>query len=178
MPNSGLLYVFYDQEQTTWGFDPKDKDSWRVLYFDETDEIHERRYPDDIDVRYIPELTLEPKIITTYSTWEDEELVASVYGDCPAHQLGGYPMPEQDEIMDLECQLTSNGLYTGDGSGYRDPRAKDLENGRVDWILLLQIDSNEETFMWGDCGKLYFWIKKDDLSNLNFDDVWMILQCG
>jgi uncharacterized protein YwqG len=32
--------------------------------------------------------------------------------------------------------------------------------------------------MHHECGKLYFRIKKDDLSNLNFDDVWMILQCG
>jgi uncharacterized protein YwqG len=32
--------------------------------------------------------------------------------------------------------------------------------------------------MWGDCGILCFWIRKDDLAARNFDDVWMILQCS
>jgi uncharacterized protein YwqG len=32
--------------------------------------------------------------------------------------------------------------------------------------------------MWGDAGKLYFWITKDDFINRNFENTWMILQCG
>jgi uncharacterized protein YwqG len=194
MPTSGLLYIFYDQEQQTWGFDPKDKGSWRVLYFeDENEPLKMRRYPKDITVRYKPEMMLAPKIITTYLPADSdivishfpedkdyekyEELTASVYEELPAHQLGGYPLPIQSRDMDLDCQLTSNGIFTGDGPDYEDPRSKELEPGRTDWTLLLQIDSDEETFMWGDCGMLYFWIKKEDLSNLKFDDVWMILQC-
>ncbi|MBN2239580.1 MAG: DUF1963 domain-containing protein [Dehalococcoidales bacterium] len=40
-------------------------------------------------------------------------------------------------------------------------------------------NSDDDTgMMWGDAGKLYFWIKKDDLKNADFTDVWMILQCG
>src|SRR5580658_3923047 len=35
LPASGFLSVFYDQEQSTWGFDPADKGSWRVFYFEE-----------------------------------------------------------------------------------------------------------------------------------------------
>ena len=33
-------------------------------------------------------------------------------------------------------------------------------------------------FMFGDCGHLYFWIRKQDLQNRDFDHVWMILQCS
>jgi uncharacterized protein YwqG len=81
--------------------------------------------------------------------------------------------------MDLECQLVSNGLYCGDESGYNDARAKLLEENRSDWVLLLQIDSDDFCeMMWGDCGMLYFWIRKEDLAARNFDDVWMILQCS
>ena len=32
--------------------------------------------------------------------------------------------------------------------------------------------------MWGDCGCIYFWLKKQDLAAGNFDRVWLILQCG
>ena len=82
--------------------------------------------------------------------------------------------------MELECQLVSNGLYCGDPSGYNDPKAKELEKGAKDWILLLQIDSEDEKtgMMWGDVGRLYFWIKREDLKNKNFNKSWMILQCS
>ena len=80
--------------------------------------------------------------------------------------------------MELECELVTNGLYCGDPSGYNDPKAKKLEPNAKNWQLLLQIDSNEENeMMWGDGGRLYFWIKKDDLLNKNFDKTWFSLQC-
>ena len=59
--------------------------------------------------------------------------------------------------MDLECQLVSHGLYCGDASGYQATRAKELEAGRQDWILLLQLDTDDDAGMiWGDGGMLYF----------------------
>lgn len=80
--------------------------------------------------------------------------------------------------MQLQCQLVSNGLYCGDPSGYNDPRAKELESGASQWRLLLQVDTDEESeMMWGDCGRLYFWIRDEDLRKRNFGAVWMILEC-
>jgi hypothetical protein len=32
--------------------------------------------------------------------------------------------------------------------------------------------------MWGDAGKIFFWIHKDDLSNRRFNNSWLFLQCG
>ena len=32
LPNQGTLFFFNNQEQETWGFDPKDRGSWAVLY--------------------------------------------------------------------------------------------------------------------------------------------------
>lgn len=81
--------------------------------------------------------------------------------------------------MDLECQLVSHGLYCGDASGYQATRAKELEAGRQDWILLLQLDTDDDAgMMWGDGGMLYFWIRKEDLERSRFDRCWMILQCS
>lgn len=31
--------------------------------------------------------------------------------------------------------------------------------------------------MWGDCGRVYFWIQQDDLKKRKFGNVWLILQC-
>jgi uncharacterized protein YwqG len=80
--------------------------------------------------------------------------------------------------MQLEAQLVTNGLYCGNASGYEDPRRASLEEHADDWILLLQLDSDDVgNFMWGDSGMLYYWIRKQDLCELRFDRVWMALQC-
>lgn len=31
--------------------------------------------------------------------------------------------------------------------------------------------------MWGDAGMLYYWIRRQDLAQGNFDNVWMTMQC-
>jgi uncharacterized protein YwqG len=32
--------------------------------------------------------------------------------------------------------------------------------------------------MFGDVGKIYYWIREDDLEKHDFDRVWLVLQCG
>lgn len=54
---------------------------------------------------------------------------------------------------------------------------KAIMRGKQDWMLLLQLDSDEELgAMWGDLGRLYFWIRREDFAAGNFDDVWCFLQ--
>jgi uncharacterized protein YwqG len=31
--------------------------------------------------------------------------------------------------------------------------------------------------MWGDCGRIYYWIKEQDLDAEAYDRIWTILQC-
>ena len=81
--------------------------------------------------------------------------------------------------MQLECRLVANGLYCGNASGYRDPRAALLRPGAADWRLLFQVDSQDEAgMMWGDLGRRYYWIRHEDLTARNWDRTWLILQCG
>jgi uncharacterized protein YwqG len=191
-PQKGLLYVFYNKEQSTWGFDPKDIGSWNIFYEPEHDDLSIIPNPPDLEDYKYNEKKLKSKLIKTYPSWEDEKVkalnlpdkqigqyISSVYCGKPAHQIFGIANSMQSPDMDLQCQFASNGLYCGDGNWFDDPRAKELEKNKSDWILLLQIDSDDDTgMMWGDGGMLYFWIKKDDLVKLNFENVWMILQCG
>lgn len=196
LPAAGLLYFFYDQEQRTWGFDPKDRGSWKVVYVNNGSDLKPVNPPAGLMNEYIyTEKYIEFSETLIYPDWQDEricklnlddsqsdeyfELCASVFEDQPAHQLLGYPAPVQGNDMDLESQLVSNGLYCGDATGYNDPKAKVLESGRHEWTLLLQLDSdNDAGMMWGDEGMLYFWIREEDLENKNFNHVWMKLQCG
>jgi uncharacterized protein YwqG len=197
LPSSGILYFFYHQEQQTWGFDPKDKGSWQVVYTDEPrEQCVERSAPKGLRKEYVyGEKAVLFIPVETYPDWQDDrigslnltnkqsdeyiDLCSAVFQGGPAHHLFGYPSPVQGNDMDLESQLVSHGLYCGDASGYNDPRAKQLEAGRSDWILLLQLDTDDDvSMMWGDGGMLYFWINKTDLEAAHFEDCWMILQCS
>lgn len=102
------------------------------------------------------------------------------------HLLGGYPIPEQGDDMDLLCQAASNGLKCRNGSPVEELSAE-LKAGVSDWMFLVQFDTDggdsryndEGDYMaWGmDGGRLYFWIKKQDLAQRDFSRVWAAIQC-
>jgi len=50
----------------------------------------------------------------------------------------------------------------------------------LNWRMLLQIDSEEEKtgIMFGDVGRVYFWIREDDLAAQCFDRVVCEIQCS
>ena len=95
------------------------------------------------------------------------------------HEILTYPQLVQDDMRG-ECQLVTNGIYCGEPSAYDDPRAPGLLQNTSSWQLLLQIDTDEEGpgWMWGDAGRLYFWITLEDLAARRFEKCWLILQCG
>ena len=199
LPSEGILSFFYSASQETWGFDPKDKGSWKVVYFEDHD-IKRRDFPSDLpamgrfescSIKFqrsvsVPALD-SPYINLKYgkSDWnvihqytELEKQVEKFLheGNC-RNRLLGHPDQIQND-MQVECQLVSHGLYCGDGRGYRNPKAKKLKGGALDWELLLQIDSDPNaSMMWGDCGEIYYWIPRKELQERNFDAAWMILQC-
>jgi uncharacterized protein YwqG len=93
------------------------------------------------------------------------------------HRLLGHSCNIQGD-MQLEAELVTNGLYCGDSSGYKDPKAKILQPMASQWKLLFQLDSDSVgDFMWGDGGMLYYWIRQSDLVNRNFEKHWMTMQC-
>jgi uncharacterized protein YwqG len=199
LPKSGLLSFFYDPDQGTWGFDPEDKGSWRIIFSaGSPDKLVRRNPPAEIPdyARYracavkffeavsmpgvesiaIWELEFDEREADKYSAFLEE--FRNQQWSQAGHQVLGHPEEIQGD-MQLECQLVSNGLYCGNESGYRSPRREKLEPGAAAWKLLLQLDSDENAAtMWGDLGSLYFWIRENDLQIGNFKNVWMILQCS
>ena len=195
LPDRGLLFVFYDDEEGTWGFSPDDRGSWAVIHDPAAMAQAAERAPSEPKptaqfpeqpIAMRPHLSLPTPERLAIDTRDVDDagldaidaLLQASEGDLPLHQVGGWPHPIQNDSMELECQLASNGINCGDPEGYQSDRANALASGVSEWRLLLQLDSDDASdMMWGDSGMLYFWIREADARAGDFSKVWMILQC-
>jgi uncharacterized protein YwqG len=200
LPGSGLLTFFYDLENQPWGYDPEALAGFRVV-LSSAGSVEPASLPNE-EYR-LPERSLRFSPVTTLphygsramdrleqagggsdeSRWKAyTKLLAAVehaaYPRGPAlNRLFGHSANVQGD-MQLEAQLVTHGLYCGNSSGYDDPRTRALEAGADDWVLLLQLDSDAGAdLMWGDSGRLYYWVRREDLAACRFDRAWMGLQC-
>ena len=83
-------------------------------------------------------------------------------------QLLGNPHLLHGDIF-LPSQLVSNGLNCCDETFYDEPKAKELEPGVKDWVLLFQLDSEDNANMkWSNLGILCFTIKKKRFKKSQF----------
>jgi uncharacterized protein YwqG len=195
LPHDGALLFFYDMDQQSWGFDPKDRGSAAVLRVpDLPDPVaqpdagtkgHSSALPHRnaafrrIDT--IPSVERDAASALELSDKESDlyiDLAHAVFQGAPQHQVAGFPSPVQGDGMELECQLVSHGIYCGDQTGYADPRVGPLMAGASDWRLLLQFDSDDDLgVMWGDAGVIYYWVEAHAARAGRFDNAWLILQC-
>lgn len=195
MPKTGMLYFFYDNAQETWGMSIEEKSSWRVIYSESDDHLVRTAFPKNLmdDYRF-GSAKVDMMLRQSYPQWENDivqlanltdeatdhyiDFVGDSYGENGViTKVFGYPNQIQGN-MDVECQMIADGITYEDIRKYSSAKRSELNNRAKDWTLLFQLDSEESIHMiWGDVGRLYFWINKEDLKNRNFDDVWMILQC-
>jgi uncharacterized protein YwqG len=207
LPHEGILHFFYEGGVEVWGYDPKDVDGFGIYHHKELAGLKAAALPEGVaeyallspcklefseDVSYptgeaLDGVGLDPEMLKDFmdikhankhvfdgiiEDYEENRLLGEA-----DHQLLGHPHLVQGEIFE-ECQLVSNGLFCGNESGYRDPRAKELRDGAKDWTLLFQIDSDDNAeVMWGDEGMVYFAIRKADLAAADFSRVWAVFQC-
>ena len=198
-PQTGILQFYISRSDDIYGADfdrPREQKDWRVLYFPRIDRENyhtdfaflgspEDYYdctPLDIGARNSEGNCLKlnfEKIAQPIlrSDYQFERL----FGD-DAEQTGNDSRID-DRVWDEYGDLYSSfGHRIGGYAGFTqaDPRAyireRDKANSANDWLLLLQIDSDEE-ILWGDVGVGNFFIKQEDLKALNFSDVWYNWDC-
>lgn len=189
LPTKGMLYFFYDVEEEPWGFDPKDVGGHRVLYTENMENLKRRETTTDVFpssvISFQETWTLTKEKIGETGLSDDdewdfyEEIEKSYVKDVNHgfHHLLGSAQAIQTEEMADECHLVTQGFYLGNGYP-SDKEINRLSGSPRDWMLLLQVDTDDEAQLyWGDSGRLYFWIKKADLLQKNFENTWLILQC-
>jgi uncharacterized protein YwqG len=104
---------------------------------------------------------------TEYPTTDDGEtfytdLTAYRRDHSPHHQIGGYALPKAGAVEREGAYVLAPG---------EDEAARAAQTAQQDeLVLLLQIDSDARSAMqWGDTGRLYWLIRRDDLAARRFD---------
>ena len=203
LPEKGMLYFFYELFTMTWGFSPQDRGSAKVFYYDgEIEDLVPADFPEDMEKDcIIPESKINFESMNDYpidfldyydpddsdkemdrKEKEFEKELEELGYKADTTKLLGHPELIQGEYWE-ECEgVARKNIYYGSapikyGS---DEVKKSIKENAKDWILLMQmseLEIGDYGLYFGDSGKIYFNIRKEDLKNKNFDDVWLILQC-
>ncbi|MBO6741210.1 MAG: DUF1963 domain-containing protein [Phycisphaerales bacterium] len=163
------------------GLDQKPQYKWTPFNECELQIKNDYCYNNDVDeaIESIFSQVTEEQADDLYHRFMDFEEEQLNHANEGTHQLLGHPHEIQGD-MKLECQLVSNGIDLGNQLPESEKaKIESLMPGAKDWRLLLQLDSDQDAadWMWGDCGKLYFWIKEQDLRATDFSSIWGIIQC-
>lgn len=194
LPQTGMLYFFYDMLEQPWGYDQAHGKGWKVIYCNVEPRTLVRatlpllapdEYPLHVcELHFHPELTLPPtgsdEIEALGFNDESEQGAADSdnYWDLVnsgvIHRLLGYPAEEQGDIR-WNAQLESNGVYARGPLDENDTQASALLSGISDWRLLFQMDDDTDGVQWfgGAGGRLFYSIRYQDLAERNFDNVWI-----
>lgn len=192
LPHTGLLSFFYSIESNRWGDDPEDAGCARVYWFENANELIPTPFPVDLAENYrFPSLAIT---LTSTDSYPDYESLPEKYDSDEYEEFfEALHTGENENItkllgwadaiqsrMEPECDLIGNGYHLGEGKIPQEVREEAEHASQEKWQLLLQLDtveSDDFELMFGDGGRLYFWIRKEDLVNRRFDRVWLILQC-
>lgn len=196
LPPNGWLYFFYDFMEESIGCYPEDKNHFKVLYYDgDMSNLEEKVYPEDLEEDFcIPEFAInfstqdevpmceEYNEITGEKTDYDpynyvvESLNLDHDNDQEIFKLLGYADLCQGSML-VQCEMVCDGINCGNFDHISlKPKYKDKA---TDWVLLFQVDiiSNSDfELMIGDGGRLYYYIRKEDLKNKRFDKCWFMTQ--
>lgn len=196
LPAQGMIWFFYDLEGFPAGQAPQEKGGFRVLYDpDEGGRLERRRAPKRAPVltgaarvRATPEPTLPPEesheaqvLDLSPDQWDAYyELLSSLeatedVGRDTRHKLLGYADLLQGDLR-LDCQMVAAGLDCREDASFRDPRVLELDQGIVEWQLLLQLDHDERLGLDLGGGRLYFLARLPDLRAGRFDRAWAVRQ--
>lgn len=179
LPEDGWLVVFYDAEEQPWGGGEDDPEGMQVVYVDGPVSRLQRRAkkgeapPSMAPLAVHAGFSLPSELPTPLAEafpkdsgkdlWTEwfslrDAVALKPFANNARHHLLGHPDEIQGEMR------------------------TDLPGDPQDWVLLLQLDSEEVpgavSWTWGDVGRLYFWIRRDDLARRDFSKVRCLLQCS
>lgn len=201
LPRTGRLYFFYDVLGQPDGSEPTHRGSCYVHYdHSNCSKLIAFPAPDAL-----PDCCLFPEIPLRFESAPNlpgEELLPLYMGEPFAQRyrgkrlsdlrtalgvlptglckLLGYPDALGGDMLTQSALTAGEGISTRDGLPAMPPEQyASLQEQAMDWMLLFQLDSLHNKGLhldFGERGRLYFYIRRQDLARLDFHGCWCILQ--
>ena len=168
LPKSGLLSFFLGKLDYDWCYGPEDVGGWRVFYFPHFKDRQESR----TEISSTATISFNAK-----STLSNLLLFESVIPQISVDEaliLSEHLAPLRYNPPFISHQMFGNAQAVG---GSEDPLRLAAQGSKIrapeDFVLLLQVDSDEQ-FNFDYCcgGTVFFMISIADLQNRNFHRVW------
>ncbi len=202
LPQSGLLSVFYDADDQPWqdcGEDSEEGGGFRILYTPADVPLERCTIPAELQaLMQVPPPIFRARRLSLSLVTPTHPLRNLSVRDADATALEEVldrVEPESDsdsgehQLLGLADYIQTDPAATwareeveARGIDLYDPAAGPEPWDALAWaarqlLLLLQIDSDADLkWLWGDCGKLYFHVRKADLSTCDFTRVRLELQ--
>ncbi|NLG81599.1 MAG: DUF1963 domain-containing protein [Bacilli bacterium] len=187
LPRTGHLYFFYDCVNMPEGNIHSDKNGFRVLYYDTSEQPLIRiDYPEKLKHQrnsIFPTCQVSFRNKWSLPSYEERKFNNDNYLNYIALENGketyllGYCKNIQGDVRET-CAIVNLNINHYEEEKIVRTDLKRINKDKEEWILLFQLDSVEECkMMWCDMGMLYFMIKEEDLRNKRFDKTWLVLQC-
>lgn len=199
LPETGLLSFFYAYDNECFGYEAADMQGFRAYWFDESKPLHTQEFAIGIPQRYmLPRLGIRYEREATYPHCEDftiltegniddyekfeaaEQSLGIKRTDSMHRTLGWADLVQNNTTW--RCEILSQGYSFG--AEYAKIPEQIRNASKVPsvhrWKLLFQLGTVKEdnfTLMFGDAGKIYFYIPEEDLKARRFDRVCGEMQC-
>lgn len=153
-PSKGLLYLFFDEEVINTNFPLRQGDHYQFLFYNDGKDLH----IEELEIKKYDERYLKIKQIKMYpNDEEDDELF---------DYLAELDEDDRDLYYDKYHYIESDIGFVG---GW--PQILQSSYLNKDEMQLLQLNSVDNHYMFGDLGMLQFYIKDSDIKSLNFNNV-------
>ena len=198
LPKTGVLSFFYDLETKPHSIDDEDNGFVKVYWFKDKNALHTAEFPDTLKAEYrLPALGITARSEKSYQSypdfllqraklteeWERFERAQNSIGIDDSGNISkmlGWTDPIRGN-MTVDCELMSRGYNLADEQGRSEITPLDRQEAEQwsakDWVPLLQLDTvTDGDFSLDFGGRLYIYIRRDDLTERNFDEITVFLQ--
>lgn len=185
LPKKGILYFFYKDDLAISGDSLKDKKGFKVIYIKDISNLIRRQ--NHIGDEMKAQTNFRPCKLEFVEGWNLPDTswpgVRKLLSGDDSSRLRDFRSPpdmgKRSKLLGYanEIQEEMEGLLEWLLGIRSNKWADNYVKGVKNWRLLFQLDSESEAMMmFGDTGRLFFWIKESDLKTANLEEAWMILQ--
>ena len=175
--NHKLLQFYISEDDDIYGLDmdyPTIQRNWRAHFFENTDfeptenlkELFQSKW--EYSPLLIEPLGLKFELKKDYPMYPSLEYYDRIYPLFQNIEDGDY----EDFLSDLYLDKDyGDGHKIGGTPYFTQSEIRDNQDGLINYILLFQMDSDDDKIMWGDCGIANFFIHPKDLKKRDFSKV-------